>query len=75
MQVPCQECALRSCGIFRPITDNELGAIANMKREHLELAAGSEIIRAGDDCPELYTLYSGWAIRFKTLPEIGRAHV
>jgi CRP-like cAMP-binding protein len=72
MQVPCQECTLRSCGIFRPITDNELGAIAEMKREHLELKAGSEIIRAGDDCPELYTLYSGWAIRFKTLPDSRR---
>ncbi len=69
MLVPCQECTLRTCGIFRPITDNELGAIAEMKREHLSLRAGSEIICAGDDCPELYTLYSGWAIRFKTLPD------
>ena len=74
MQVPCQECTLRACGIFRPITDNELGAIADMKREHLELKAGSEIIHAGDDCAELYTLYSGWAIRFKTLPD-GRRQI
>jgi CRP-like cAMP-binding protein len=74
MQVPCQECTLRACGIFRPITDNELGAIAEMKREHVELKAGSEIIHAGDDCPELYTLYSGWAIRFKTLPD-GRRQI
>jgi CRP-like cAMP-binding protein len=74
MQVPCQECTLRACGIFRPITDNELGVIADMKREHLELKAGSEIIHAGDDCAELYTLYSGWAIRFKTLPD-GRRQI
>jgi CRP-like cAMP-binding protein len=45
-----------------------------MKREHLELKAGSEIIHAGDDCAELYTLYSGWAIRFKTLPD-GRRQI
>lgn len=74
MLVPCQECTLRACGIFRPITDNELGAIAEMKREHLALKAGSEIIHPGDDCPELYTLYSGWAIRFKTLPD-GRRQI
>jgi CRP-like cAMP-binding protein len=74
MQVPCQECTLRTCGIFRPITDNELGAIAELKQEHLRLRAGSEIIHAGDDCPELYTLYSGWAIRFKTLPD-GRRQI
>src|SRR3984957_8533687 len=74
MQVPCQECALRACGLFRPISDNELGVIAEMKREHLALQAGSEIIHAGDDCPELYTLYAGWAFRFKTLPD-GRRQI
>ena len=36
--------------------------------------AGAEIIRAGDDCPELYTLYSGWAFRFKMLPD-GRRQI
>jgi CRP-like cAMP-binding protein len=36
--------------------------------------AGAEIIRAGDDSPELYTLYSGWAFRFKTLPD-GRRQI
>jgi CRP-like cAMP-binding protein len=74
MQVPCYECALRACGLFRPITANELGAINEIKREHLTLPAGAEIIRAGDDCPELYTLYSGWAFRFKTLPD-GRRQI
>jgi CRP-like cAMP-binding protein len=74
MQVPCYECALRACGLFRPITDNELGAINEIKREHLTLPAGAEIIRAGEDCPELYTLYSGWAFRFKTLPD-GRRQI
>jgi CRP-like cAMP-binding protein len=74
MQVPCQECKLRACGFFRPITDNELGAIADMKREHLTLPAGTEIVRAGEDSPELYTLYSGWAFRFKTLSD-GRRQI
>jgi CRP-like cAMP-binding protein len=74
MQVPCQECELRACGLFRPITDNELGAIADMKREHLTLPSGTEIVRAGEDSPELYTLYSGWAFRFKTLSD-GRRQI
>ena len=30
--------------------------------------------RAGDDSPELYTLYYGWAFRFKTLPD-GRRQI
>jgi CRP-like cAMP-binding protein len=74
MQLSCHECALRACGLFKPITPNELGAINDIKREHLALKAGTEIIRAGDECPEIYTLYSGWAFRFKTLPD-GRRQI
>jgi CRP-like cAMP-binding protein len=65
---------LRSWGLFRPITDNELGAINDIKRDHVALRAGSAIIRAGEDCPELYTLYSGWAFRFKMLSD-GRRQI
>jgi CRP-like cAMP-binding protein len=74
MHVSCFECALRACGLFKPVTTNELGAINEIKRDHLVLPAGSEIIHAGDDSPELYTLYSGWAFRFKMLPE-GRRQI
>jgi CRP-like cAMP-binding protein len=74
MQLSCHECALRACGLFKPITPNELGAINDIKRDHVALEAGREIIRAGDDCPEIYTLYSGWAFRFKTLTD-GRRQI
>jgi CRP-like cAMP-binding protein len=74
MQVPCFECTLRACGLFKPVTTNELGAINEIKRDHLVLPAGSEIIHAGDDSPEIYTLYSGWAFRFKVLPD-GRRQI
>src|SRR3984957_16945514 len=74
MQVSCFECALRACGLFKPISTNELGAINEIKRDHVVLPAGAEIIRAGEDSPELYTLYSGWAFRFKTLPD-GRRQI
>jgi CRP-like cAMP-binding protein len=74
MRVSCYECELRACGLFRPITDNELGAINDMKRDHVALKAGAEIIHSGEDSPELYTLYSGWAFRFKTLPD-GRRQI
>src|SRR5580693_10074387 len=74
MQVPCFECTLRACGLFKPITPIELGAINEIKRDHVVLPAGAEIIRAGDDSPEIYTLYSGWAFRYKTLPD-GRRQI
>ena len=74
MQLPCNECALRACGSFKPVTPEELGAINQIKREHLSMPAGGAIVRAGDEAPELYTLYSGWAFRFKTLSD-GRRQI
>jgi CRP-like cAMP-binding protein len=74
MHLPCNECALRACGLFKPVTVEELNAINQIKRDHLLVHAGGEIIRAGDEAPELYTLYSGWAFRFKTLPD-GRRQI
>ena len=66
MQLSCYECALRACGLFKPVTAEELSSINQIKQNHLLLPAGAEIIRAGDPAPELYTLYAGWAFRFKT---------
>ncbi len=74
MQISCFECELRACGLFKPVTPNELGAINEIKRDHIALPAGSEIIRIGDENPEIYTLYSGWAFRFQTLPD-GRRQI
>ncbi len=74
MRVNCFECALRACGFFRPVSENELAVINDIKRDHLTVPAGTQIIRAGQDSPELYTLYAGWAFRFKTLPD-GRRQI
>ena len=74
MRVPCFECLLRRTGAFKPVNDIELAFINEMKRDHLVCPPGAEIIAAGQDQPELYTLYSGWAFRFKTLPD-GRRQV
>jgi CRP-like cAMP-binding protein len=74
MRVPCFECALRRSHAFKPVNDIELAFINEMKREHLVLAAGTEIIPAGQEQAELYTLYAGWAIRTKTLAD-GRRQI
>jgi CRP-like cAMP-binding protein len=74
MRVSCFECALRACGLFKPVSQTELAFINDMKRDHLVLPAGRQIIRAGRDSDDLYTLYSGWAFRFKTLPD-GRRQI
>jgi CRP-like cAMP-binding protein len=74
MYLSCDECVLRACGLFKPVTAEELVALNEIKRDHLVAPAGAEIVRAGDDSPDLYTLYSGWAFRFKLLPD-GRRQI
>jgi CRP-like cAMP-binding protein len=74
MQMPCYECALRACGLFKRVTNEELSAINEIKREHLRVPAGDDIIRIGDEAPEIYTLYAGWAFRYKMLPD-GRRQI
>jgi CRP-like cAMP-binding protein len=74
MQVPCYECALRACGLFKRVTNEELSAINEIKREHLQAPAGDDIIRIGDEAPEIYTLYAGWAFRYKMLSD-GRRQI
>jgi CRP-like cAMP-binding protein len=74
MRVSCFECALRACGLFKPVSQAELAVINDIKLDHLALPTGSEIIRAGQDSAQLYTLYAGWAFRFKMLPD-GRRQI
>ena len=74
MASACYECALRACGLFKPVTPKELDTIFDILEEQIVRRAGEEIIRAGEECPEIYTLYSGWAFRFKLLPD-GRRQI
>ena len=37
MQVSCFDCELRACGLFKPVSGNELGAINEIKRDHIVL--------------------------------------
>jgi CRP-like cAMP-binding protein len=74
MRVSCFECRLRASGAFKPVNDVELAFINEMKRDHLVCPPGAEIIAAGQEQAELYTLYAGWAIRAKTLAD-GRRQI
>jgi CRP-like cAMP-binding protein len=74
MQVSCHDCKLRAYGLFKRISTEELDSIREIKREHLEVPAGGEIIRIGDAAPEVFTLYAGWAFRYKMLSD-GRRQI
>jgi CRP/FNR family transcriptional regulator, anaerobic regulatory protein len=72
--VTCQECPLRALPIFVPHTEGELALIESVRHEQIALRADRAIIHEGQSNAPLYTLFSGWAFRFKTLSD-GRRQI
>ncbi len=73
-QVPCQRCPLRKLKIFRPFTAEELAFVATLKTGELTAEAGSMLFLEGASSAHLYTVLSGWAFRYKLLPD-GRRQI
>ncbi|HET7795281.1 MAG TPA: Crp/Fnr family transcriptional regulator [Rhizobacter sp.] len=72
--VPCKDCPLRTLELFVPHSPEQLALVQSLKRSHIGLSAGQTIIHEGQTHPQLYTLWSGWAFRYKTLAD-GRRQI
>jgi CRP-like cAMP-binding protein len=59
---------------FRPFSPDELRFVSSFKHGELVAETGSQILSEGAHSAMLYTLLSGWAFRYKTLPD-GRRQV
>lgn len=68
MRVPCAECRLRQEPFFRAFTGDELQSVAKLKSSHLAVPAKTDIVRADEVGGGLYTLYEGWAFRYRVFP-------
>lgn len=64
MRVRCHECPLRTRPAFKPKTAQEIDYLERLKRDHIRVPAGADIIRPEQDDAELYTLFAGWAFRY-----------
>jgi len=72
MFVACRECALRVKRPFRQFSESELDFIAGLKRDHIVVAPGAEVVRQGEVGGPIYTLFEGWAVRYRQFPDHGR---
>lgn len=72
--VRCSDCQLSRKRAFQGKTDDEIAFIQSMKIRHLHVSAGTEIVHYGQADAQLFTLFSGWAFRHKTLPD-GRRQI
>lgn len=70
----CARCPLRRTPVFEPIAQADLNLIDGLKRAELSADAGELLLAEGTADGPLYTLLSGWAMRFKTLSD-GRRQI
>ena len=73
-KVPCEKCPLRGKEVLRDFTAKELPFIAEFKSGELNIQAGTNILLQGTNSAHLYTVLSGWAFRYKTMPD-GRRQI
>jgi CRP/FNR family transcriptional regulator, anaerobic regulatory protein len=73
--VPCSACRLRPLAFFRPLSAGEAEFIQQMKSAQIIVAARAKVIEAGEVGGSLYTLYDGWAIRYRMLGETQRRQI
>lgn len=62
---PCETCPVRRWPLFKPFAQKELAFIEHMLVGQREVAAETDIVRAGERGGPLYTLWRGWAYRYK----------
>ncbi len=72
--VPCDQCPLRALHLFHAPSEGETVFIQSLKKREITIRAGMTLIEEGQTDAPLYTLLSGWAYRFKTLPD-GRMQI
>lgn len=70
----CHACELREHPGFEAVSDETLQVIQDARSHATNACAGTVLIYEGQRHAQLFTLYSGWAFRFKTLPD-GRRQI
>ena len=70
----CAACRLRQTGAFTPVSEADLDFIEGFRSGRSCASAGATLIREKSSYSKLFTLYSGWAFRYKTLSD-GRRQI
>lgn len=73
-QTRCRTCPLKAHKIFRAFSNEEIDFIEYFKTGEFVADAGATILAEGTNGPHLFTVLSGWAFRYKLLPD-GRRQI
>ncbi len=70
----CEKCPLRANDYFRSFSKSEFKFVSQFKTGELLVDEGATVLNEGNDSAHLFTVLSGWAIRYKLL-EDGRRQI
>lgn len=70
----CADCALRRRPGFTPVTPEQLACIQSFRTDISRVRAGKSVVPEHRASTKLFTLYSGWAFRYKTMSD-GRRQI
>jgi CRP-like cAMP-binding protein len=74
LTVACTDCHLRRLPSFRDFEDDQVPTVEQLKVGHRRAERDSVLLRAGDEDAAIFTLFTGWAFRFRLLPD-GRRQI
>lgn len=67
--IPCEDCALRRMAPFKQFTMPELTYVRALKSGQVDVPARTTLIEPGRYRGELFTLFAGWAYRYRIAPD------
>jgi CRP/FNR family transcriptional regulator len=70
----CANCSLRAITFYGGQPEVDIGQLAALREETRHVDAGKILIQEGEPAGEVFTIYSGWAFRYKILPN-GRRQI
>ena len=70
----CKDCRLRATGAFTAVKPEVLDFIESFRTTSMAVEAGGALVRENQANARLFTLYAGWAFRYKTLSD-GRRQI
>ncbi len=74
-RVPCEQCPFRSKKkVFRDFTPEELAFVSSFKSAELNVDPRTNVLLQGTNSAHLYSVLTGWAFRYKMLPD-GRRQI
>lgn len=73
-QYSCEKCPLRPLPAFREFESQELSFVSTFKKGELAVDKGATVLVEGSHSAHLFTVLSGWAFRYKLLPD-GRRQI